>query len=73
MKKTLLILISVVLYFNVEAKKPKLVIGIVVDQMRYDYIDRFWNDFGNNGFKKLVKECYYFKNTHFIVFLQLNQ
>ena len=65
MKKILLILISVVLYFNVEAKKPKLVIGIVVDQMRYDYIDRFWNDFGNNGFKKLVKEGYYFKNTHF--------
>lgn len=65
MKKILLILISVVSYFNVEAKKPKLVIGIVVDQMRYDYIDRFWNDFGNNGFKKLVKEGYYFKNTHF--------
>ena len=65
MKKTLLVLISIVLYINVEAKKPKLVIGIVVDQMRYDYIDRFWNDFGNNGFKKLVKEGYYFKNTHF--------
>ena len=34
---------------------PKLVVGIVVDQMRYDYIYRFWNDFGDNGFKKMIK------------------
>ncbi len=65
MKKILFTLISIILFSNIYAKKPKLVIGIVVDQMRYDYIDRFWNDFGNNGFKKLVKEGAYFKNTHF--------
>ena len=65
MKKIFFTLISIILFSNVYAKKPKLVIGIVVDQMRYDYIDRFWNDFGNHGFKKLVKEGYYFRNTHF--------
>ena len=50
---------------NLQAKKPKLVIGIVVDQMRYDYIDRFWNDFGNNGFKELINNGYLLKNTQF--------
>lgn len=28
---------------SAKTEKPKLVIGIVVDQMRNDYIDRFWN------------------------------
>ncbi len=32
---------------------PKLVIGIVVENMRPDYIERYWDQFGNNGFKKL--------------------
>ena len=34
-------------------EQPKLVVGIVVDQMRSDYISRFWNRYGNDGFKKL--------------------
>ena len=38
----------------VKATKPKLVVGIVIDQMRYDYIYRFWDKFGPDGFKKLV-------------------
>jgi predicted AlkP superfamily pyrophosphatase or phosphodiesterase len=45
--------------------KPKLVIGIVVDQMRNEYIYRYWNRFGNGGFKKLINEGYYFKNAHY--------
>jgi predicted AlkP superfamily pyrophosphatase or phosphodiesterase len=32
---------------------PKVVIGIVVENMRPDYIDRYWNKFGNDGFRKL--------------------
>ena len=32
-----------------DLQKPKLVVGIVVDQMRYDYIYRFWDDFGKDG------------------------
>ena len=39
-----------------ELKQPKLVVGIVVDQMRQDYIYRYWNKFGNGGFKKLINE-----------------
>lgn len=45
--------------------KPKLVVGIIVDQMRYDYITRFWNHYGENGFKKLVTQGANCKNNHF--------
>ena len=66
MKKLLILLtiyISAVPSFSKE--KPKLVVGIVVDQMRYDYIYRFWNDFSNDGFKKLVNEGHFFRNCQF--------
>ena len=46
-------------------EKPKLVVGIVVDQMRNDYIDRFWSKYGDDGFKRLVNDGYRFKNGHF--------
>jgi len=45
--------------------KPKLIVGIVIDQMRYDYIYRFWDKFGNDGFKKLVNQGYFCKNTNY--------
>lgn len=45
--------------------KPKLIVGIVVDQMRYDYIYRFWDKFGSDGFKKLVNQGYFCKNTNY--------
>jgi arylsulfatase A-like enzyme len=35
---------------------PRVVIGIVVENMRPDYVDRFWNRFGNDGFKKLYTQ-----------------
>ncbi|PWJ44464.1 alkaline phosphatase PafA [Sediminitomix flava] len=47
-------------------KKPKLVLGIMVDQMRYDYISRFWDKYDDNGgFKRLVNQGYFLKNGHF--------
>ena len=45
--------------------KPKLVVGIVVDQMRYDYLTRFYDHFGKEGFKRLVEEGFNCKNNHF--------
>lgn len=52
---------------NTDALKtsPKLVVGIVVDQMRYDYLTRFWNHFDEGGFKRLVNEGFNCKNNHF--------
>ena len=44
---------------------PKLVVGVVVDQMRYDYLTRFWAQYGEKGFKRLIAEGYNFKNNHF--------
>lgn len=38
--------------------KPKLVIGLVVDQMRWDFLYRFESKYGNDGFRKLVAEGY---------------
>lgn len=44
---------------------PKLVVGIVVDQMRYDYLTRFYDHYGDDGFKRFVEEGYNCKNNHF--------
>ena len=44
---------------------PKLVVGIVVDQMRYDYLTRFWNHYEDGGFKRLVNDGFNCKNNHF--------
>jgi predicted AlkP superfamily pyrophosphatase or phosphodiesterase len=38
------------------AARPKLVIGIVVDQMRWDYLHRFSHQFGEGGFKRMLRE-----------------
>nr|WP_235817944.1 alkaline phosphatase PafA [Formosa haliotis] len=45
--------------------KPKLVVGIVVDQMRYDYLTRFYNKYGEGGFKRMMNEGFNCKNNHF--------
>ncbi|NRD24729.1 alkaline phosphatase family protein [Winogradskyella litoriviva] len=45
--------------------KPKLVVGIVVDQMRYDYLTRFDSKFGEGGFKRMMSEGFNCKNNHF--------
>ncbi|BDW91825.1 alkaline phosphatase family protein [Flagellimonas marinaquae] len=50
---------------KVIAQSPKLVVGIVVDQMRYDYLTRFWDQYGEGGFKRLVNEGFNCKNNHF--------
>ncbi|MCA0933858.1 alkaline phosphatase family protein [Lutimonas saemankumensis] len=45
--------------------RPKLVVGIIVDQMRYDFLTRFYHRYGEDGFKRLLKEGYNFENAHF--------
>ncbi|BDD09691.1 alkaline phosphatase family protein [Fulvitalea axinellae] len=47
-----------------QEKKPKLVVGIVIDQMRQEYLYRFAPNFGEDGFKRLMGEGYMFSNTH---------
>jgi predicted AlkP superfamily pyrophosphatase or phosphodiesterase len=45
--------------------RPKLVVGIVIDQMRYDYLIKFYSKYGENGFKKLMNDGYNLQNVHF--------
>ncbi len=43
--------------------RPKLVVGIVVDQMRWDYLYKYYERYGQDGFKKMIKEGYNCQNT----------
>lgn len=45
--------------------KPRLVIGIVVEQMKYDQLEKFRDRLGENGIKRLINEGTYFKNASF--------
>ncbi|PIQ22041.1 MAG: alkaline phosphatase family protein [Cytophagales bacterium CG18_big_fil_WC_8_21_14_2_50_42_9] len=46
-------------------ERPKLVVGIVVDQMRYDYLYRYWDKYGNDGFKRLIQDGFSYENAHY--------
>ena len=49
--------------------KPKLVIGIVVDQMREDYLYKYWDEYSAGGFKRLVNNGYVFNDANFNYYL----
>ena len=64
--KRILFALSCLLFLNSQAQnRPKLVVGIVVDQMKMEYLYRFYDDFENNGFKRLVNNGYTFHNMHY--------
>ncbi|WP_370424914.1 alkaline phosphatase PafA [Tenacibaculum dicentrarchi] len=46
-------------------KKPKLVVGVVIDQMRYDYLTRFASKYGTDGFNRLLNEGFSLENAHY--------
>ena len=50
MKRILALLFLLKFTLVAQVNQPKLVVGIVVDQMRYDYINRYWDDFSEGGF-----------------------
>jgi predicted AlkP superfamily pyrophosphatase or phosphodiesterase len=71
-------IISFVIYINIFSsfvnaqsnlkippEKPKLIVGIVVEQMRYDYLYKFWDKFGEGGFKRLMSEGTDCKNANY--------
>lgn len=45
------------------ATKPKLIVGVVVDQMRWDYLYRYSNRYAAGGFKRLLQEGFSCENT----------
>ncbi len=76
MKKTVLLscILTFSVYFisaqkNIYPPAPKLVVGIVIDQMRYDFLWRFWDLYGDGGFKRLVNEGFLCRNARYNYFL----
>jgi len=48
-----------------EPARPNLVVGIVVDQMRQEYLYRFENKLGEGGFKRMMREGFMLTNAHY--------
>ena len=48
---------------TVAIERPKLVVGIVVDQMRWDYLYRYQKRYTDGGFKRLLGEGFSCDNT----------
>lgn len=61
-----LVLLFIIFSSSVHAQdRPKLVVGIVADQMRQEYLYRFEKKFGQGGFRRLVNEGFMLKNAHY--------
>lgn len=71
MKNTVLFVILLLISGNsllsqtTAQNKPKLVVGIVVDQMRFDYLYKYESKYGEGGFKRIIREGFNFKNTQY--------
>ena len=48
---------------NSSVSRPRLVVGIMVDQMRWDYLYRYYDRYGANGFRRLMREGTSCENT----------
>lgn len=46
-------------------EKPRLIVTIVVEQMRNDMIYKYWDKFEDGGIKRLLDEGTYCKNAHY--------
>ena len=58
MKKFVLLLALALTGFaaNAQIKRPKLVVGIIIDQMRWDYLNYYYDQYCDGGFKRLINE-----------------
>lgn len=68
MQKILTALLILTISFAAPAQqtvsRPKLVVGIVVDQMRWDYLYRYFDRYApNGGFKRMLSQGYACENT----------
>lgn len=65
MKRIASILLAVAMAFpGLSAiQRPKLVVGLVVDQMRWDYLYYYYDQYQDGGLRRLVDEGYSFENT----------
>ncbi len=57
--------ISITSIAQEQLERPTLVVGIVVDQMRQEYLYRFVNKYGEGGFKRLMNQGFMLSNAHY--------
>lgn len=62
---TMLVFVSVSLFScrHSSVDRPKIVVGIVVDQMRWDYMYRYYDRLGSDGFRRLLRDGFECRNT----------
>lgn len=65
MKKLSFFLMFCSLQVLSQSGRPKAVVGIVVDQMRQEYLYRFAPKYGEGGFKRLMNQGFMMKNAHY--------
>lgn len=57
-------LFNTVISFSQPVSRPKLVVGIVVDQMRWDFLYRYYERYASNGgFKRMLNQGFSCENT----------
>ena len=61
----LILFLSVPLFGSAHNARPKIVVVIVVDQMRGDYLERFRGKFGEGGFRLLMEQGAYFTDCYY--------
>lgn len=69
MRIVILVCLSLIISFKAITQssnsQPRLVVGIVIDQMRQDYLWRYYDRFSEDGFKRILKQGFQFKNAHY--------
>lgn len=59
----LLMAVAACMAMGAQVKRPKLVVGIVVDQMRWDYLYYYQDHFGDGGFNRMLREGFSCQNA----------
>ncbi|MEJ5994244.1 alkaline phosphatase PafA [Pedobacter sp. Du54] len=49
--------------YPVKIERPKLVVGMVIDQMRWDYLYRYYERYSNGGFRRVLNDGFSAENT----------
>jgi len=72
MKRNIFLAAAIILFviinrpvYSQDIQRPKLVVGIVVDQMRFDYLYKYLPYYGKGGFRRLMNEGSNFTFAHY--------
>lgn len=65
MKKLFILTLTLLSLSATAQKKPALVVGIVVDQMRYEYLYKYFDRYSDKGFKRLMREGINCTDNHY--------